>query len=413
MAKVTSLRCVLCGRLFEPGEVEYTCTSCGMDGTLDILYDYQRAKKELTRDGLARNANFSMWRYSPLMPVTVDSRARHLRCGWSPLYRLPELASELGVRALFIKDDGRNPTGSMKDRASAVAVDRALGLGKRIVACSSTGNAASSLSGFAAVGGLQTYIFVPHTAPEAKVTQLLIYGSYVLLVRGDYAEAFDLSTRAIERHGWYNRNCAINPYLLEGKKTVAMEIAEQLQWNVPDYVFISVGDGCCVSSLYKGFSDLVEVGLIERIPRLVGVQAEGCQPIHRAIQERADRVTFGPAETLADSIDVGAPRNWAKALRAIRRSGGTTVAVTDEEILNAMRLLARKSGVFGEPAGVTGFAGLVKMATQGGGLSSSDRVAVVVTGNGLKDIVSARKAVGRPLVVEPNIESLAGKLPVY
>jgi threonine synthase len=351
-----------------------------------------------------------MWRYVPLLPVDAPAGDRTLHCGWTPLYDCPNLAAEYGVGRLYVKDDSRNPTASLKDRASAVAVAMAIKLGRPAVACASTGNAASSLSGFCAVGGLKSYIFVPQAAPAAKVTQLLIYGAFVVLVKGDYRDAFNLSTEAIGKYGWYNRNCAINPYLVEGKKTCGMEIAEQLRWDVPDYVFIAVGDGCCLSSLYKAFLDLKGVGLINRVPELVGVQAEGCRPIHRAVQSRATRVEFGTADTIADSIAVGAPRNWAKALRAIRETGGDTVVVSDGEILEAMRHLARRSGVFGEPAGVTGFAGFQKMARQGR-LNSGDRVVVVVTGSGLKDIESARKAVEGPLVIGPNLSELAGKIP--
>ena len=199
---------------------------------------------------------------------------------------------------------------------------------------------------------------------------------------------------------------AINPYLVEGKKTCAMEIAEQLNWEVPDRVFISVGDGCCIGGLYKGFLDLLELGLIGKMPKITGVQAEGSSPIYKAITENSERVRFGPADTIADSISVGAPRNWAKALRAIRGSGGTAVTVTDDEILSAIPELARSSGVFGEPAGVTGFAGFRKMALAGE-TGPDETIAVVVTGNGLKDIESAKRSAGKPLSCAPEIEEFS------
>jgi threonine synthase len=232
------------------------------------------------------------------------------------------------------------------------------------------------------------------------------YGANVVLVKGDYAKAFDLATAAIEKFGWYNRNCAINPFLVEGKKTCAMEIAEQLNWEVPDRVFISVGDGCCVGGLYKGFRDLLELGLIDKMPKITGVQAEGSSPIYKAITENSERVRFGPADTIADSISVGAPRNWAKALRAIRASEGTAVTVTDDEILSAIPELARSSGVFGEPAGVTGFAGFRKMALAGE-IAPDETVTVVVTGNGLKDIESAKRSVGQALSCAPDIDEFS------
>ena len=406
MARPEILKCVLCGREYSPDPERYVCDSCGLDGTLDVLYDISNVKKKITKEAMSVNMDMSMWRYRDILPVLNDANMPDLAVGWTPLYENKRMASKYGVNKLYIKDDGRNPTASLKDRASAVGVAKAMDFGQKVVACASTGNAASSLSGFAAVSGLESYIFVPEKAPAAKVTQLLVYGANVVLVKGDYADAFDLATAAIEKFGWYNRNCAINPYLVEGKKTCAMEIAEQLHWEVPDRVFISVGDGCCIGGLYKGFRDLLELGLIDRIPMITGVQAEGSCPIYKAITENSERVNFGPADTIADSISVGAPRNWAKALRAIRKSGGTAVTVTDDEILSAIPELARSSGVFGEPAGVTGFAGFRKMALAGE-IGQDETIAVVVTGNGLKDIESAKRSGGQALSCAPDIDEFS------
>lgn len=403
MTRPAALKCVLCGREFEPVADRYVCDRCGLDGTLDVLYDMGEAKKKLTRASLAANRDLTLWRYRDILPVENESHIPPLAVGWTPLYRNVRLAAEYGVKELLIKDDGRNPTASLKDRASAVGVAKALDFDQQIVACASTGNAASSLAGFAAVTGLKSYIFVPEHAPAAKVTQLLVYGANVVLVQGDYEDAFQLATAAIEKFGWYNRNCAINPYLVEGKKTCAMEIAEQCGWDVPDRIIISVGDGCCISGLYKGFGDLLALGLIDRIPKITGVQAEGSKPICDAMASGADRVKFGPADTIADSISVGAPRNWAKALRAMRKSGGCAAVVSDAEILAAITELARKSGVFGEPAGVASFAGFKKLAAQGL-LQKDERVAIVVTGNGLKDVESAKKAAGKALTCPPDID---------
>ena len=408
MAQPVELKCVLCGASYAPGEVEYTCPVCGLDGTLDVLYDYESAARTMTKGALAGRER-SLWRYEEILPIVDKGSIPHLAVGWTPLYECPAVAEEYGVREFMVKDDGRNPTGSLKDRASAVGVARAIDINQRTIACASTGNAASSLSGFAAVGGLRSFIFVPEKAPVAKVTQLLVYGATVVLVKGDYADVFNLATAAINKYGWYNRNCAINPYLVEGKKTCALEIAEQTGWDLPDRVFISVGDGCCIGGLYKGFSDLLRMGLISRMPKIVGVQAQGAKPIYDAFKSKAERVAFGPADTVADSISVGAPRNWAKALRAVRESEGDMVAVSDEEILSAIPELARKTGVFGEPAGAAAFAGFRKMAKEGL-LGRGERIAVVVTGNGLKDIESARKSAGAPMLVEPTIEDFSGQL---
>ena len=406
MARPDILKCVLCGREHEPSAERYICDTCGLDGTLDVLYNINETKKNITKDSLSLCRDMSMWRYRDILPVLNDANMPDLAVGWTPLYENKRMASKYGVNKLYIKDDGRNPTASLKDRASAVGVAKALDFGQEVVACASTGNAASSLSGFAAVAGLKSYIFVPEKAPAAKVTQLLVYGANVVLVKGDYADAFDLATAAIDKFGWYNRNCAINPYLVEGKKTCAMEIAEQLHWEVPDRVFISVGDGCCIGGLYKGFRDLLELGLIDRMPKITGVQAEGSCPIYKAIMENSERVNFGPADTIADSISVGAPRNWAKALRAIRKSGGTAVTVSDNEILSAIPELARSSGVFGEPAGVTGFAGFRKMALAGE-TGQDETIAVVVTGNGLKDIESAKRSAEQAVSCAPDIEEFS------
>ena len=323
--------------------------------------------------------------------------------GNSPLYEEPRLAEMLGLKRLYVKDDGQNPTASLKDRASAMAVAKAREAGAKIIACSSTGNAASSLAGNAAAAGLRTFIFVPERAPKGKVAQLMTFGANVISVQGDYEETFELSKKAIEKYGWYNRNAAINPYLSEGKKTVSLEIMEQLGWQVPDYIAISVGDGCTIAGLWKGLKDLYAIGFIDRLPRLISAQAEGCHPINRAIAENRP---WQPMEenTLADSIAVGVPRNADKALMAIRESHGLVVNVSDEEIMAAQKLLGMTCGVFGEPAGVTGTAGVKKLCEQGI-IGKNDTVVSVVTGNGLKDVANAIKFCGEHMKL-PNDLSL-------
>ena len=345
-----------------------------------------------------------MWRYRPLLPVEPDSPPPPLRVGWSPLYPAPRLAAELGLKTLWLKDDGQNPTASLKDRASALAVVKAREAGARVVACSSTGNAASSLAGSAAAAGLKAYIFVPSRAPKGKVAQLKIFGAIVISVEGSYEETFELSRAAIGRWGWYNRNAAVNPYLSEGKKTVALEILEQLGWHSPDYIALSVGDGCTIAGVWKGLKDLRALGFLDRLPRLISVQAEGCCPLNRALQ--AGR-PWTPMEenTLADSIAVGVPRNPDKALNAVRESGGVAVNVSDQEILEAMALMGRTQGVFGEPAGAAGTAG-VRKALELGLISPDASVVSIVTGNGLKDVANGIRAAGEPLTVRPGLDRL-------
>jgi threonine synthase len=406
MRNVEGARCIQCGAEYEAGEGTYTCPACG--GVLEIIYDYRYIGKRLTKESLAANRDFSMWRYRDLLPIEEGSRLTPLRVGWSPLYRAERLGKILGLERLYIKDDGQNPTSSLKDRASGVAVVRAAKAGKDTVACSSTGNAASSLAGNAAAMGLRSVIFVPERAPKGKVSQLLIFGATVVSVKGSYEDAFRLSAAAIERWGWYNRNAAINPYLSEGKKTVALELTEQLGFEAPDFLAVSVGDGCTIAGIWKAFKDLQALGLIEKMPRLISVQAEGCCPVNRAFETNAPLERM-EENTLADSIAVGVPRNGAKALQAIRESRGFTVNVSDEEILAAMRLLGSSSGVFGEPAGAAGTAGL-KKAVEKGLVPPGALVVSVVTGNGLKDTASALRAAGAPLSIAPDLGLLVEEL---
>lgn len=401
MRNVKCARCVRCGREYDAVP---NLTNCECGGILDIIYDYDYIKTILTREKLAARQNNTMWRYRELLPVEDSTPDTPLRVGWSPIYDAKRLAGELGLKKLWVKDDGINPTASLKDRASAMAVAKAQEAGAKVIACSSTGNAASSLAGNAAAAGLKTYIFVPSRAPKGKVAQLMTFGATVISVQGSYEDTFELSKKAIERWGWYNRNAAINPYLSEGKKTVSLEIAEQLNWQMPDYLAISVGDGCTIAGVWKGLKDLYAIGFIDKLPRLISAQAEGCHPINRAIAENAP---WHPMEenTIADSIAVGVPRNADKALNAIRESNGIVVNVSDEEIMAAQKLLGRTTGVFGEPAGVTGTAGVKKLCQQGV-LGKNDTVVSVVTGNGLKDVANAIKSCGEPISIPSDMSLL-------
>ena len=401
MKNVKYAQCVKCGKIYEATP---NLTNCQCGGILDIIYDYDYIKTVLTKEKLAARRDNSMWRYRELLPVEEDTPNTPLRVGWSPLYEADTLAKQLGIKKLYVKDDGINPTASLKDRASAMAVAKAREAGAKVIACSSTGNAASSLAGNAAAAGLKTYIFVPSRAPKGKVAQLMTFGATVISVQGSYEETFELSKQAIDKWGWYNRNAAINPYLSEGKKTVALEIMEQLNWEVPDYIAISVGDGCTIAGLWKGLKDLYAIGFIDRLPRLISAQAAGCCPLNRAI---AENKPWHPMEenTLADSIAVGVPRNADKALMAIRESNGLVVNVTDQEIMAAQKLLGRTCGVFGEPAGVTGAAGLKKLCEEGK-IEKDATVVSVVTGNGLKDVANAIKACGEPISIPSDMDLL-------
>ena len=392
MNHIKYCRCVKCGATYAPAPDITTC-DCG--GILDVIYDYDYIKTKFNQEILAHRDDPTMWRYRELLPIEEDTIPKGLRVGMSPLYEAENIAVDLGIKKLYIKDDGVNPTASLKDRASAMAVTKACEAGYDTIACSSTGNAASSLAGNAAKAGLKTYIFVPSRAPKGKIAQLMMFGANLTAVDGTYEETFELSKAAIDKYGWYNRNAAINPYLSEGKKTVAHEICEQLDFQAPDFVAVSVGDGCTVAGVYKGLYDMYMVGLIDKIPRIISVQAAGCCPINTAVMTDTP---WQPQEenTFADSIAVGVPRDPDKAINAIKDSDVICVNVTDDEIREAQRYLAKNAGVFGEPAGVTATAGLIKLSREGR-LPEDATIVSIVTGNGLKDIESAIRSVGKPI----------------
>lgn len=408
MADVTELRCPLCERSYRPDEVMYTCLVCGEVGTLDVLYDYDALKHKLNPRELAHNFDNSMWRYRALLPLAANAALPPLRVGWTPLHDVLRLAVDLGVRQAWVKDDGQNPTASLKDRASALIVAQAQARGFRIVSVASTGNAAAALAGIAASVGQKVVIFVPAAAPEAKIAQLLVYGAQVLLVEGTYDQAFDLCFSLSVERGWYCRNTGINPYTAEGKKTAAFEIVEQLGWHVPDVVVVSVGDGNIIGGLHKGFVDLKRLGWIERIPRLIGVQAQGSAALVDAWQRGLSAVEMKPipANTLADSISAGLPRDRLKALRAVRETGGAFVAVSDAEIVAAIPQFARLTGVFAEPAAAAVYAG-VRVAVQSGVIQPDERVLLLITGSGLKDVRRAQEAVaGQAVRVPPDLDTV-------
>jgi threonine synthase len=412
LPKVSGLRCVLCASVYPHGEVEYTCPRCGIEGILDVEYDAGRIGKRFSARTLEADGDFSLWRYRALLPVPDDAVALpppRLQVGFTPLVDAPALARELGLGALVVKDDGRNPTASFKDRASSVGVLRARWLGRNTITCSSTGNAASSLAGFAAEAGMKAFIFVPASAPEAKVAQLLVYGAKVFLVEGPYEDAFRVCQAAVEEFGWYNRNCAINPYLVEGKKTCGLEIGEQLRESLPDVVTVALGDGCTTAGIWKGLVEMKTHGVIDRLPRLLAVQAEGASPLARTFARGDERIEPVDASTLADSINVGAPRNGIKALRAVRASGGAIVTAKDEAILSWIPRLARATGVFAEPTGVAALAGL-ESAIEQGLVRRGERVLHVATGNGLKDTKGAMRSASPPTRIRPDLDAVRGAL---
>ena len=411
MKNVTGLTCVICDKTYPADYAGYVCTDHGNEGILDVRYNYERIAGSWTKADLDRNRNRTMWRYRPLMPVRPDAPVPPLTVGGTPMYDAAPLASDLGVARVWVKDEGRQPTASLKDRASAMAVVKARDAGAEVVTTASTGNAAAALSGISASVGQRNVIFVPKSAPEAKIAQLLAYGSTVALVNGNYNDAFELCMLAAAEYGWYNRNTGYNPFMTEGKKTAGLEILEDLGWNPPDAIFVSVGDGSIIGGVHKAMKDALAMGWIDRAPRIYGIQAAGSDYMVQAFESGEDVLTKAPicADTVADSISADLPRDRIKAMRAVTETNGAYVRVSDDEILYALPLLARGSGVFAEPAGATAYAGLIKAVNEGL-VAPDEEVVVLSTGSGLKDVASAMKAVTAagttPMVVDPNLEAL-------
>ncbi len=424
---VVALRCTRCGALYAPETVDTVCPQHGDEGILDVVYDYASLARSLDPGDVATHGEFSMWRYRALLPVSPTATVPPLHVGGTPLYHVPRLGAQLGLPNLFVKDDGRNPTASLKDRASALVLVKAQERHAAIVTTASTGNAAAALAGLAASSGQTTVIFVPKTAPPAKVAQLLTYGATVLLVDGNYDAAFDLCLAASREFGWYCRNTGYNPYTVEGKKTVAYEICAQLgarrgdaPFCAPDVIVVSVGDGNIITGVHRGLQDLLALGWIDTMPRLVAVQSSGSAAIYNAWAAGHDTITPVAAHTIADSIAADLPRDGLRALRALRETHGTAVQVDDAEILAAMPRLARGSGVFAEPAGAAPLAGLQQLLDHPhipargqlpkhvaqGTIDHDATVVLLVTGNGLKDIQSAMRASGTAPIIEPSLAAV-------
>jgi threonine synthase len=418
MKNFSGYKCSLCGTEYLQGQVTYTCPKDG--GNLDILLDYDSIKKKFQPEDITSRTESSLWRYLPLLPVSEpqgDSTPLHA-AGWTPVFALPRLAEKLKLKHLWLKDESRNPTASFKDRASAVVVTRAREIKADVVVTASTGNAGAALAGMSAAIGQKAIIFAPKSAPHAKVAQLLIFGAKVILVDGTYDDAFDLSIKASNEFGWYCRNTGYNPFTLEGKKTAAFEIWEwwmeaHHDWHKKDSpldnhpplaIFVSVGDGNIISGIHKGFKDLLALGWIPNMPRIIGVQAEGSAAIANAFHANTEIITPVSAQTIADSISVDLPRDGVRAVRAVKETNGTYITVSDEEIIKSIAELG-KMGVFPEPAGATAYAGLVKAAGSGA-VGSDDPVLVLNTGSGLKDVKAAMQAVQSAPIIEPTLEGL-------
>ncbi len=434
---IHSLRCLRCGREYAPTTTNYVCacrSNEGSDlGTLDVQYDYAAIKAAWPTEEQLHHQQIGVTegiaRYGPLLPILNAETLPPLAVGGTPFLATPRLASNLAINSLYIKDDGRNPSGSLKDRASAIAVSRARLAGFPVVATASTGNAAAALASQCASVGQINVIFVPQSAPQAKIAQLLAYGSKVITIDGSYDQAFDLCTQSCQNFGWYNRNTGYNPYMTEGKKTVAYEIAEQLachkrhlagnktemtsatpgahhsSFMAPDAIFVSVGDGCIIGGVHKGFKDLLALGWIDKMPRIYGVQSMQSAALYQAWRNDWELPEPVKATTRADSISVNAPRDSIKALNAVRTSGGAFIPVTDESILAAILPMARLGGVFAEPAGAAALAGLITACKQKV-VQAEETIVLINTGSGLKDVPAVIEVTGGVVPIPPTLDAV-------
>jgi threonine synthase len=409
MKEFVGYRCSLCKTEYSPTQVTYTCPKDG--GNLDVILDYASIKSHFQPEDITSRTDNSLWRYLPLLPVDdPGGEGTPLRAaGWTPLYTPPALVRELKLERLWIKDEGRNPTASFKDRASSVVVARARQVGADVVVTASTGNAGAALAGMSAAVGQKAVIFAPKSAPPAKVAQLLVYGAQVILVDGNYDMAFDLTIEAANEFGWYCRNTGYNPFTAEGKKTAALEIWEQViikldKSDRPVNVFVSVGDGNIISGIHKGFKDLQALGWLPVMPRLFGIQSEGSAAIANAYFAKTETITPVAATTIADSISVDLPRDGVRAVRAATQTGGAYITVKDEDILKAIAQLG-KVGIFAEPAGATSYAGLLKALEQKM-IGLDEPVVVLNTGSGLKDTRAAMQSVAPAPIIEPSLAAL-------
>ena len=394
--------CRECGSEYPPTMI-YACEECF--GPLEVVYHLD--KIEVDRETFNDRPR-TIWRYHELLPIDDKDCIVDLGAGYTILRRCTKLADALGIKKLYVKDDTVNPTNSFKDRPSSVAVSKALEFGAEAVGCPSTGNLAAAVAAHAAKAGLPCYVFIPADIELSKILQAAIYGAKIVAVDGTYDEANRLAAQAAEEYGWAFANINLRPYYVEGSKTLAFETCEQLGWRVPDSIVVPLGSGALLCALDRGFKQFEELGLIEEASiRLIGAQASGCAPIADAFNNGSDDVEpIEHPDTIAKSLAIGDPGDGFYALRAIRRSGGVAESVTDEEILEAIKLLAETEGIFAEPAGSVTVAVLKKLV-EAGKVLPDEEVVCCVTGSGFKAADMILKEISQPRVIEPSLEALS------
>jgi len=399
MSYVKSLKCKECGREYPISPV-HVCEFCF--GPLEVVYDYEKIKGTLTREEIDARPK-SMWRYRELLPLNNDPSVG-MNVGFTPLIRAEGLAKALGVKELYLKNDAVNyPTLSFKDRVVSVALSKAKEFGFRIVACASTGNLANSVAALAAAGRLESYIFVPYDLEQGKILGTLVYGTNLIGIKGSYDEVNRLCSEIAENYGWAFVNINIRPFYAEGSKTFGFEIAEQLGWRVPHHVVVPMAGGSLITKIWKGFKELEQIGLLDGVnTKMHGAQASGSSPITFALKEGIDWIKPQKPKTLAKSLAIGNPADGHYALKTIRESGGWGEDVTDEEIIQGMKLLAQTEGIFTETAGgVT--VGVTKKLIEQGVIPKNESILISITGNGLKTQEAIQDRVGYPVIIDARL----------
>lgn len=400
-ATFTGLKCKECGSEYE-AKALHVCEFCF--GPLEVAYDYSALSRVVTRQSIEAGPN-SIWRYRPFLPVTTDTPI-DVGTGMTPLLQANRLARRLGLKRLFIKNDAVNmPTLSFKDRVVSVALTRAKELGFTTVSCASTGNLANSTAAIAAHAGLDCCVFIPSDLEAGKVLGTLIYGPTVMAVHGNYDQVNRLCSEVANTHGWGFVNINLRPYYSEGSKTLGYEVAEQLGWQLPDHIVAPLASGSLFTKIYKGFQEFIKLGLVEdKAVRFSGAQAEGCSPIAQAFREERDFITPVKPSTIAKSIAIGNPADGVYALDIARKTNGNIESVTDQEVVEGIKLLAETEGIFTETAGGTTVATLKKLV-EAGKIDPEETTVVYITGNGLKTQEAVQGYIGEPLTIEPKLES--------
>ncbi len=408
MPFVEGLRCRECARPY-PAEALHFCEWCF--GPLEVVYDYDAIRASVSRERIAAGPP-SIWRYADLLPAAAEG-AVNLGAGFTPLVRADRLAAELGLGELWIKNDTLNPTGSFKDRVVSVALTKARELGFKIAACASTGNLANSVAAHAAQAGMQSIVFIPSDLEAGKVVTTAVFGGRLIAVEGTYDDVNRLCAELAGEHpSWAFVNVNVRTYYAEGSKTLAFEVAEQLGWQAPDHVVVPVASGSQLTKIAKGFAELHTVGLLDEPPhvRVSGAQAAGCAPVADAFAAGRDAVKPVKPHTIAKSLAIGNPADGPYALDVVRASGGAFGSVTDEEIVEGIRLLARTEGIFAETAGGVTIASLAQLVGKGV-IRPDERVVAYVTGNGLKTIEAVTPRCRPTATIAPTLDAFAAAVP--